>query len=160
MHVANLQYATHNRKMGLLIDSNTFGHRYAKCAGRPYCSGLGYLINFRTLKAIGPHTALCLHDSVSNHSDTEVGRCVQKHTNAACEASPAFVFKQVYYQQDGASPSFCLSFGFPFAFLVALLSLFPFPLAHFIIICSSPSGGSRVQPTSHSSLRSIVQPAI
>jgi len=69
--------------------------------GRPYCSGLGYLMNYRTVKAIGPHTSVCLSNSVSNHSDTEVGRCVQKHTNADCEASPAFAFKQVYYQQDG-----------------------------------------------------------
>ena len=51
--------------------------------------------------AIGPHTSTCLQNIVSNHSDTEVGRCVLKHANCHCESGEGFKFKQVYYQQDG-----------------------------------------------------------
>lgn len=66
-----------------------------------YCSGLGYLLNARSVKAIGPNTNDCLQNSASNHSDTEVGRCVLKNAKTHCESEPSFLFKQVYYQQDG-----------------------------------------------------------
>jgi len=69
--------------------------------GRPYCSGLGYLLNYGALNAIGPHTSTCLKNIVSNHSDTEVGRCVLLHAKCQCEGGAGFIFKQVYYQQDG-----------------------------------------------------------
>lgn len=69
--------------------------------GRPYCSGLGYLLNARSVKAIGPNTMECLKNSASNHSDTEVGRCVLKNANTHCTSESSFLFKQVYYQQDG-----------------------------------------------------------
>eukprot|EP00039_Didymoeca_costata_P004468 m.73442 g.73442 ORF g.73442 m.73442 type:complete len:664 (-) comp12415_c0_seq2:98-2089(-) len=69
--------------------------------GRPYCSGLGYLMNYHTLKAIGPYAGECLAKCVSNHSDTEVGRCVLQHTNVHCDGIKGFPFKQLYYQQVG-----------------------------------------------------------
>lgn len=70
-------------------------------SGRPYCSGLGYLLNTLCMDSVGPNLGACLGGTVSNHSDTEVGRCMMKYANAECTAIPGSTFKQVYYQQDG-----------------------------------------------------------
>eukprot|EP00054_Salpingoeca_dolichothecata_P029141 m.226792 g.226792 ORF g.226792 m.226792 type:complete len:756 (-) comp26406_c0_seq1:246-2513(-) len=69
--------------------------------GKAYCSGLGYLLHSLTLEVIGEHLGDCLADVRSNHSDTEVGRCIFKHAGSECQAIPRFPFKQVYYQQIG-----------------------------------------------------------
>ena len=69
--------------------------------GKLYCSGLGYIVNRNTLSKIGPHLLECLGSAVSNHSDTEMGRCIFTHTTAECSAIRDSVFRQVYYQQEG-----------------------------------------------------------
>lgn len=55
--------------------------------GKRYCSGLGYLMNAPAVHAIGSHLMDCLGNSVSNHSDTEIGRCVFSHAGAQCAVS-------------------------------------------------------------------------
>mmetsp|Transcript_6526 Transcript_6526/g.19352 ORF Transcript_6526/g.19352 Transcript_6526/m.19352 type:complete len:725 (+) Transcript_6526:194-2368(+) len=69
-------------------------------SGRPYCSGLGYTINTHCMRAVGPHFSECFGRTVSNHSDTEFGRCMMKYANAECVSVAGFSFKQIYYQQD------------------------------------------------------------
>ena len=98
----NLKYLRNNRYIGMPATGRSSERKQLGLNGRPYCSGLGYLMNFRALKAYGPHTASCNANTVSNHSDTEVGRCIHKHADADCALVKGFTFKQVYYQQDGA----------------------------------------------------------
>eukprot|EP00038_Savillea_parva_P008045 m.174290 g.174290 ORF g.174290 m.174290 type:complete len:699 (+) comp13814_c0_seq1:184-2280(+) len=69
--------------------------------GRPYCSGLGYTINTHCMNAVGSHFGQCYENTVSNHSDTEFGRCMMQHANAECSSVSGFSFKQIYYQQSG-----------------------------------------------------------
>jgi hypothetical protein len=71
-------------------------------SGKSYCSGLGYVINRETLSKIGPHLMTCLGNAVSNHSDTEMGRCIFSHTKTQCRAVNKYVFRQVYYQQENS----------------------------------------------------------
>lgn len=68
--------------------------------GKSYCSGLGYILNRESVSKIGPHLMTCLAGAVSNHSDTEMGRCIFSHTKTQCRALPKYVFRQVYYQQE------------------------------------------------------------
>ncbi len=41
----------------------------------------------------------CLQRVVSNHSDTEMGRCVSSMARVGCQPLREFTFKQMYYQQ-------------------------------------------------------------
>jgi hypothetical protein len=68
--------------------------------GKPYCSGLGYIMNRVVLTGIAPHLLTCLDGVVSNHSDTEMGRCVFAYGGTECVETPGFPFRQIYYQQD------------------------------------------------------------
>lgn len=55
----------------------------------PYClGGPGYLLNARALALMGPHVAACKDDWASEHSDTEIGRCVARHVGIGCAAEP------------------------------------------------------------------------
>lgn len=65
-------------------------------SGRPYCLGMGYIMNRVVLDATAGKWASCLDSVTSNHSDTEVGRCVMRFTKAACEGHPQ-TFHQLYY---------------------------------------------------------------
>lgn len=58
-------------------------------------------MNRHCVSLVGPFFGSCLDDVQSNHSDTEVGRCMMKHGNAECIDVPGFLFKQMYYQQEG-----------------------------------------------------------
>lgn len=52
------------------------------------------------LALIGPHLRDCVVDVRSNHSDTEVGRCVYKFAGEVCRESQSFLVTHVYYQQN------------------------------------------------------------
>jgi len=69
--------------------------------GKAYCSGLGYVVNKPILLTLAEWGMDSLAKVVSNHSDTEVGRCVHFHSRVECEPPGDFKFHQVYYQQDG-----------------------------------------------------------
>jgi len=71
-------------------------------SGRPYCSGLGYAVNGHCLSTVGPYFGQCLDGVVSNHSDTEFGRCIMRYANAECTAVSSHPFVQIYYQQEGS----------------------------------------------------------
>lgn len=72
-------------------------------SGRPYCVGLGYLISRETLVRVGQAwLSECANSVVSNHSDTEVGRCVIEHAKVDCEDLPDR-FHQVYWARVGAA---------------------------------------------------------
>ncbi|GAQ85218.1 hypothetical protein KFL_002240190 [Klebsormidium nitens] len=74
--------------------SDRQGHKLGLPLGKygdviPYClGGPGYLLNARALAAMGPHVAACKADWASEHSDTEIGRCVARHVGIGCEAEP------------------------------------------------------------------------
>eukprot|EP00051_Salpingoeca_urceolata_P035814 m.31484 g.31484 ORF g.31484 m.31484 type:complete len:702 (+) comp9760_c0_seq1:455-2560(+) len=69
--------------------------------GARYCLGMGYIVNFLTLREIGKHLMTCAGAVVSNHSDTEMGRCIHRYAGIQCLNAKNYDFKQVYYQQDG-----------------------------------------------------------
>lgn len=69
--------------------------------GKAYCSGLGYVVNKPILMTLAEWGMDSLSKVASNHSDTEVGRCVHFHSRVECKPPGEFSFHQVYYQQDG-----------------------------------------------------------
>jgi hypothetical protein len=77
--------------LGVRAEQTALGLR-----GRPYCLGLGYIVNRVVLDATVGKWAGCLDSVTSNHSDTEVGRCVMQHTNTACEGHSQ-TFRQLYH---------------------------------------------------------------
>lgn len=70
--------------------------------GRSYCSGMAYIVSRPTLQAVGPHLMRCLQGAVSNHSDTEFGRCIHAHAGIDCRAiSPDYKIKNMYFSRQG-----------------------------------------------------------
>eukprot|EP00121_Abeoforma_whisleri_P001843 Awhi_evm2s1651 len=65
----------------------------------PYCMGLGYLVNRKLLSDMGPELDNCLDTKASNHSDTEIGRCVFKVSGARCIKARSS-FRQLYNAID------------------------------------------------------------
>eukprot|EP00045_Choanoeca_perplexa_P015604 m.198226 g.198226 ORF g.198226 m.198226 type:complete len:653 (+) comp17038_c0_seq1:179-2137(+) len=70
-------------------------------SGKKYCSGLGYIVNLPVLEVLAVNSAQCLSNVASDHSDTEIGRCIfERLPTTECELVSGFDFRQVYYQQD------------------------------------------------------------
>eukprot|EP00730_Choanoeca_flexa_P011991 TRINITY_DN3011_c0_g1_i1.p1 TRINITY_DN3011_c0_g1~~TRINITY_DN3011_c0_g1_i1.p1 ORF type:complete len:650 (+),score=143.96 TRINITY_DN3011_c0_g1_i1:180-2129(+) len=71
-------------------------------SGKKYCSGLGYIVNKPVMEVLGSNSQQCLSRVASDHSDTEIGRCIfDALPDTECESVPNMEFRQVYYQQDG-----------------------------------------------------------
>ena len=56
----------------------------------PYCLGMGYVISRSALLKFGPHINTCQTSIAARHSDTEIGRCVQRFAgNLSCTSAGA-----------------------------------------------------------------------
>lgn len=80
-----------NFKISFIPAANHPGHSFLSRYGEvlPYClGGPGYLLNRKALSLMGPHVPECKRDWASEHSDTEIGRCVARHVGVSCEAEP------------------------------------------------------------------------
>ena len=50
-----------------------------------YClGGAGVIMSRSVLKKIVPYAEKCLEDTVSNHEDVELGRCIRKYAGVSC----------------------------------------------------------------------------
>ena len=67
--------------------------------GRPYCVGMGYIIGKSVLNRFGGFIKDCFNNLMTNHSDTELARCIYAHSNVECTESP-IPFLPVYYRND------------------------------------------------------------
>ena len=69
-------------------------------------SGMSYIVSRPALSMVGPFLASCLAGVVSNHSDTEMGRCMYRHAHVDCRPiSPDFKIFNMFYARDGANVS-------------------------------------------------------
>jgi Glycosyltransferase family 25 (LPS biosynthesis protein) len=66
----------------------------------PYCMGFGYLMGHETLEKLHKELDWCLASPHSQHSDTEIGNCVYKTSNATCQKMGQFIN---YYFSYGAN---------------------------------------------------------
>lgn len=58
---------------------------------------MAYIMNSDILSKMGKYWRQCAHTTLPEaHSDTEIGRCVYKHTGKSCSGRPTH-FKQVYH---------------------------------------------------------------
>eukprot|EP00042_Codosiga_hollandica_P032334 m.205794 g.205794 ORF g.205794 m.205794 type:complete len:684 (-) comp53879_c0_seq2:203-2254(-) len=63
-----------------------------------YCLGLGYVLTAPAVKNMYPSLARCNDETVSNHSDTEVGRCIYQTSKIACTDAEYGSFMHIYHQ--------------------------------------------------------------
>ncbi|CAF1091224.1 unnamed protein product [Adineta steineri] len=63
----------------------------------PYCLGMGYVISRDTLLRFGPHINTCQMSTVSQHSDTELGRCIYRYGNGLACTRATSPFERVMY---------------------------------------------------------------
>ena len=64
--------------------------------------GSSYVLNRASVGKVGPYLKECMATVVSNHSDTEVGRCVLRHVGVECgPGSLASFFQQVFWVRVG-----------------------------------------------------------
>lgn len=70
----------------------------------PYCLGMAYALNAAALGLTAGLWQECLASVASNHSDTEVGRCVFRAAHIGCETRPRF-FNQLYFTHSDTAIS-------------------------------------------------------
>ena len=64
--------------------------------------GMSYIVSNPALSAVGPHLTRCLNGVVSNHSDTEFGRCMYSHAGVDCRSiAPEFKIRNMFYAREG-----------------------------------------------------------
>eukprot|EP00123_Amoebidium_parasiticum_P015003 comp22737_c0_seq1/m.35426 comp22737_c0_seq1/g.35426 ORF comp22737_c0_seq1/g.35426 comp22737_c0_seq1/m.35426 type:complete len:695 (-) comp22737_c0_seq1:363-2447(-) len=70
---------------------------------QPYCLGMGYFISRSAVEKIGERfVSDCVDNVKSNHSDTEMGRCVHRHMRVGCRYSPVPVTNMYWHIPDGS----------------------------------------------------------
>ena len=66
-------------------------------------AGMSYMVSNPALSAVGPHLTSCLEGVVSNHSDTEMGRCMYTHAGVDCRPiAPEYKIRNMFYAREGA----------------------------------------------------------
>ena len=67
--------------------------------------GPGYVLSIDALRAVGPKLRSCLSDVQSNHSDSEMGRCIVRNVGIECLATDEgglnSAFVQTYKGKSG-----------------------------------------------------------
>ena len=69
-------YATRPAYIGLPGVGRPSEREQLGLSGKKYCSGLGYIVNGPVLEVLAVNSAQCLSNVASDHSDTEIGRCI------------------------------------------------------------------------------------
>jgi len=85
MYMGSLGYGMDSEKLGL--------------GGKPYCLGMGYFVSGKALLETQNKWDTCIDEVVSNHSDTEVGRCFFKWANIVCKPQGQIIL-QMYWSYD------------------------------------------------------------
>ena len=106
LNVRQLQYLIallpkkEDRKVGLYLGRGGRGRPEERAKlglnGKAYCIGMAYMMDEKAVSAMAPHWQRCKANLKTEHSDTEIGRCVIGALNTECMTMPEY-FHQVYY---------------------------------------------------------------